>query len=187
VTCSTQTSVRPAERSDFQGAINLQSGPGRRTLNLSGFAVCAALLAYAYYVQYALRIEPCPLCIFQRIGIAVLGLILLLAGLHLPRRFGAHVYSALLAVASLATAGLAIRHLWIQHMPEGTVAACGASLKFLLKIFPLTEVIAKVLTGSGECHQINWSMFGLSMPAWVLLAAVGLGALGVYANSYTRR
>jgi len=165
----------------------LQSGPGRRALNLFGFAVCAALLAYAYYVQYALRIEPCPLCIFQRIGVAVLGLVLLLAGLQLPRRFGAHVYSALIAVASLATAGLASRHLWIQHMPEGTVAACGASLQFLLKIFSVTEVITKVLTGSGECHQINWSMLGLSMPAWVLLAAVGLGALGVYANSYARR
>ncbi|HEX9139581.1 MAG TPA: disulfide bond formation protein B [Steroidobacteraceae bacterium] len=165
----------------------MQSGPGRRALNLIGFAVCAALLAYAYHVQYQLRIEPCPLCIFQRIGIALLGLILLLAGLHLPRRFGAHVYSALLAVASLATAGVAIRHIWIQHLPEGAVPSCGASLQFLLKIFSLTEVITKVLTGSGECHQINWSMLGLSMPAWVLLFAVGLGALGVYANSYAKR
>jgi disulfide bond formation protein DsbB len=92
-----------------------------------------------------------------------------------------------LAVASLTTAGLAIRHLWIQHLPAGAVAACGASLQFLLKIFSLTEVITKVLTGSGECHEINWSMLGLSMPAWVLLAAVGLGAIGVYANSYARR
>jgi len=165
----------------------LQSGPGRRALNLFGFAVCAAMLAYAYHVQYQLRIEPCPLCIFQRIGIAVLGLILLLAGLHLPRRSGAHVYSVLLAVASLTTASVAARHLWIQHLPAGAVAACGASLQFLLKIFPLTEVITKVLTGSGECHEINWSMLGLSMPAWVLMAALGFGALGVYANSYARR
>src|SRR5271170_7121257 len=129
-TCSTQSSVRPAERSDFRGAIILQSGPGRRALNLFGFAVCAAMLAYAYHVQYQLRIEPCPLCIFQRIGIAILGLILLLAGLHHPRRPGAHVYSVLLAIASLATAGIAARHLWIQHLPAGAVPACGASLQF---------------------------------------------------------
>jgi protein dithiol:quinone oxidoreductase len=165
----------------------LQSGPGRRALNLFGFAVCAAMLAYAYHVQYQLRIEPCPLCIFQRIGTAILGLILLLAGLHHPRRLGAHVYSALLAIASLATAGIAVRHLWIQHLPAGAVPACGASLQFLLKIFSLTEVITKVLTGSGECHEINWSVLGLSMPAWVALAALGLGALGVYGNSYARR
>jgi protein dithiol:quinone oxidoreductase len=165
----------------------LQSGPGRRALNLFGFVVCAAMLTYAYHVQHQLRIEPCPLCIFQRIGIAFLGLILLFAGLHVPRRVGALVYGVLVAMASLTTAGVAARHLWIQHLPAGAVAACGASLQFLLKIFSLTEVITKVLTGSGECHEINWSMLGLSMPAWVLMAALGLGALGVYANSYTRR
>ena len=85
------------------------------------------------------------------------------------------------------TVAVAARHLWIQHLPEGSVPACGATLSYLLEVFPLADVVRKVLTGSGECARITWSLLGLSMPGWVLLAAVGLGALGAYANFPGRR
>jgi disulfide bond formation protein DsbB len=54
-------------------------------------------------------------------------------------------------------------------------------------VFPVADVVRKVLTGSGECARITWSLFGLSMPGWVLLAATGLGVLGGYANFSSRR
>jgi protein dithiol:quinone oxidoreductase len=154
----------------------------RRTLNLFGFLACAGLLAFAVYVQGVLGVEPCPLCIFQRIGVAACGLVFLLAWLHHPRAWGARVYAALIMLAALATAAVAARHVWIQHLPDGAVPSCGAGLGFLLQEFPLTDVIRKVLTGSGECHQVNWVFLGLSMPTWVLLAAVALGSLGGWAN-----
>jgi len=154
----------------------------RRQLNLLGFLSCAGLLAYALYVQGVLRVDPCPLCIFQRVGIAAIGLVFLVAGVHAPAGRGARVYGALLALAALATMGVAARHVWIQHLPEDAVPACGAGLKFLLDEFPVTEVIRKVLSGSGECHQVNWTFLSLAMPTWVLLVAGALGALGVYAN-----
>ena len=53
----------------------------------------------------------------------------------------------------------------------------------MLQYSPLTEVVRKVLTGGGECSQVNWSFAGLAMPAWVLVAALVLGAAGVLANS----
>ena len=106
----------------------------------------------------------------------------MLAALHHPKRWGAPVYGALLVLAALATMGVAGRHLWIQHLPEGAVPACGATLSYMLEVFPLSDVIRKVLTGSGECARITWSLLGLSMPGWVLLAAAALGALGAYAN-----
>ena len=154
----------------------------RRGLNLLGFAVCVALLGYAWYAQAMLHLEPCPLCIFQRVGVAAAAVLFLLAALHNPRRWGAPLYGALLLAAALATMAVAARHLWIQHLPEGAVPACGATLSYMLEVFPLTDVIRKVLTGSGECARISWSFLGLSMPGWVLLAAAGLGALGAYAN-----
>jgi protein dithiol:quinone oxidoreductase len=154
----------------------------RRRLNFLGFAICVALLGYAWYVQAMLHLEPCPLCIFQRVGVAAAGLLFLLAALHDPRRWGAPVYGVLLLIAALATMAVAARHLWIQHLPEGSVPACGATLSYMLDVFPLTDVIRKVLTGSGECARVTWSLFGLSMPGWVLLAAAGLGALGAGAN-----
>lgn len=154
----------------------------RRKGNLLGLAACLALLAYAGYAQWVQHLEPCPLCIFQRIGVAALGALFLIAALHDPRRWGARVYGVLQLAAALATMGVAGRHLWIQHQPEGSVPACGATLSYMLDILPLTAVIRKVLTGSGECARITWSFLGLSMPGWVLIAAATLGAWALYTN-----
>jgi disulfide bond formation protein DsbB len=158
----------------------------RRVLNLIGFLCCAGLLGYAWYVQGVLRVEPCPLCIFQRIGVAAMGIVFLAAWLHAPRTWGARVYGTLAALAALITMAVAARHVWIQHLPEGAVPACGAGLKFLLQEFPVAQVIRKVLSGSGECHQVNWTFLSLAMPSWVLLVSGALGALGLYAN-FTKR
>jgi disulfide bond formation protein DsbB len=84
------------------------------------------------------------------------------------------------------TMGVAGRHLWIQHLPEGAVPACGAGLAYMMQIFPLSDVIRKVLTGSGECAKITWSFLGLSMPGWVLIAAAGLGIFGALVNRAPR-
>ena len=160
----------------------------RRLLNFAGFIACVALLGYAYYTQYKLGLEPCPLCIFQRIGIAALGVVFLIAGLHNPRGWGgASVYAVFIGLASLATIGVAIRHLYVQSLPPGTIPACGAPLEVLLQFTPVTEVIRKVLTGSGECSQVNWKFLGLAMPAWVLISALILGAMGVLTNTWPRK
>jgi disulfide bond formation protein DsbB len=141
------------------------------------------MLAYALYAQYQLGLEPCPLCIVQRVAIITLGVVFLAAALQHPRGGGRHVYAALIGVAALATAALATRHLYIQSQPPGAMPSCGAPLAVMLKFSPLTEVVRKVLTGGGECSQVNWSFAGLAMPAWVLLAALALGVAGVVANS----
>jgi len=151
--------------------------------NLLGFAACAGLLAYAYYAQVVLHLEPCPLCIFQRVGVLALGLTFLIAAAHDPVGWGRRVYAGLLGLAALATIGVALRHLYIQSLPEGSVPACGASLDFMLKVFSLSEVLVKVLTGSGECAKVTWRFLGLAMPGWVLLAALALGVYGVWNNS----
>jgi protein dithiol:quinone oxidoreductase len=154
----------------------------RRAGNLLGFAATLGLLAYAYYAQVVLHLEPCPLCIFQRVGVFAIGLMFLFAAAHDPVGSGRRAYAALILMAALATAGVAIRHVYIQHLPEGSVPACGASLDFMLKVFSLSEVLVKVLTGSGECAKVTWEFLGLAMPAWVLIAAVGLGAYGLWIN-----
>jgi disulfide bond formation protein DsbB len=153
-----------------------------RAANGLGALVCAALLGYAYYAQFVLHLEPCPLCIFQRVGIFALGLVFIVAAAHDPSGWGGRVYAGLVGLAALATIGVAARQLYIQSQPPGSVPACGASLDFMLKVFPLTDVLVKVLTGSGECAKVDWRLLGLAMPAWVLIAAVSLGAFGLWAN-----
>ncbi|HVC30143.1 MAG TPA: disulfide bond formation protein B [Steroidobacteraceae bacterium] len=158
------------------------SAPSRRPANFAGFLACAGLIAYALYTQFHAGLEPCPLCIFQRIGIAALGVIFLIAALHNPRGWGARVYVALIAIAALATIGVAARQIYLQHLPPGTIPSCGAPLSMMLKFMPLTAVIRKVLTGSGECGIVDWTFLGLAMPAWVLIWAAFLGCAGVIAN-----
>ena len=156
-------------------------GYSRRT-NFVGFALCAALIGYALYSQFYQGLEPCPLCIFQRLGIALTGLMFLLAALHHPRGAGRIVYALLIALAALTTAAVAARHVYVQHLPPGSLPSCGAPLSVLLKFTPLWDLIKKVLTGSGECGVVNWRFLGLAMPTWVLLWALALGALGLRAN-----
>ena len=154
----------------------------RRVLNGLGFILCAGLIAYALHSQYDLGFDPCPLCIFQRIGVILLGLAFLAAAIHDPQRRGRYVYGSLTVLFALLTAALAARHLYIQSLPPGSLPSCGAPLVMMLRFAPITEVIAKVLTGSGECSEVNWRFLGLAMPAWVLIWALALGGLGVLAG-----
>ncbi|AMN47371.1 hypothetical protein ACG33_09730 [Steroidobacter denitrificans] len=154
----------------------------RRLGNALGFLACVVLLAYALYAELVLGLAPCPLCIFQRVAVIVLGVLFLLAALQNPGRAGARIYGVLLGLAALAGMLVAGRHVWIQAQPPGSVAACGADLDYLLEIMPVTEVIAKVLTGSGECGKIDWTLLGLSMPWWVLIALAGLGIWALWLN-----
>ena len=159
---------------------------GRRTANLLGFLACVALMAYALYSEHILGLEPCPLCIFQRVAVIAVGVLFLVAAVHNPGGKGPVFYGVLTVVAALGGIGIAARHLWIQAQPPGTVAACGAGLDYMMDILPLREVIATVLTGSGECGTVNWQFLGLSMPGWVLIALVALGAWAVLANPTER-
>jgi disulfide bond formation protein DsbB len=154
----------------------------KRALNYGGLLVCLVLLGYALYAQYGLQLEPCPLCIFQRLAVVAMAAVFLLAALHNPGRNGTLAYAAMLGVAGAAGMAIAGRHVWLQNLPPEKVPACGPGLEFMLDAFPLFEVLEVVLTGSGECASIDWSFLGLSMPACVLIAITLLTVAGVSAN-----
>src|SRR6187399_3064012 len=155
----------------------------RRKINLACALVCAGMLGIAiFYFEGVLGLQPCPLCMFQRVCIGALGLVFLFAGLHRVRYHGAIVYAGFMFFAAAATTWVAGRHVWIQHQPPGTVPACGAPLDNLLQMFPLLEVVRKVMAGGGECGHVDWQWLGVSMPGWVLIMAVALGLVGIVNN-----
>jgi len=155
----------------------------RRAVSLAAGLLCFALLGYAYYAQFQLGLEPCPLCIFERIAIFVLGIALLLAALPAGRQLVLRRIAALLVlVVGLAGVGIATRHVYIQSLPPGQVPVCGATLDYMYEVFPLLDVLRKVLTGSGECAKIDWTFLGLAMPAWVLIWVLVLTVLGFAIN-----
>lgn len=158
----------------------------QRVGNLAAFIVCAGMMTFALIAQYVWLMEPCPLCVFQRIALIVLGLVFLLAALHAPGRTGQRVYAVLLAGAALAGAAVAGRHVWLQHLPKDQVPSCGPGLDFMFDTFPVLEVLNMVLSGSGECAEVSWRFLGLTMPAWTLISFVLLGGWGVWLNGVNR-
>jgi protein dithiol:quinone oxidoreductase len=143
--------------------------PRRRLGFALGAVLCAGLMAYALYAQHVLGLEPCPLCIFQRIAVIACGVVFALAAIHNPGRAGAIAYSVLGFAVASAGAGVAIRHVWLQSLPPSEVPACGPGLNYMMETLPFTEVLSKVFLGSGECAAADWGVLGLSMPAWTLV------------------
>ncbi|MEO6104637.1 MAG: disulfide bond formation protein B [Pseudoxanthomonas sp.] len=159
-----------------------------RSQMLFGFAVCAALLTYAVFAQYGQMFDPCPLCIFQRVAMAKVGVIGLLAALHNPKgQFGRRAWGVLAFLAAAGGAGIAARHVWLQHLPADQVPACGPGLSYMIESMPSwLAVVQKVLQGSGECAEVNWKLLGFSMPEWTLLCFVLLAA-GALVAGFRRR
>jgi len=154
---------------------------------LLGFVVCVALLGYAIYLQLHDGLEPCPLCIFQRIAFAALGLMFLLGALHAPRGKGGRAgYGLLALIAALAGIGVAGRHVWLQVMPGDAMSSCGPPLSFLSETMGPFEVLRTVLTGTGDCGNVDWRFLGLSMPMWSLAWFLLLAAWALYAGFRAR-
>ena len=148
----------------------------------AGLLLCVALLGYALYVQYALYLDPCPLCIFQRVAFIVMGVFFLLGALHNPGRAGRKIYAVLVGVGASAGIGVAGRHVWLQSLPADQVPACGPSLDYMLEAFPIGKTLQMVFTGSGECANADWHFLGLAMPAWTLIMFVVLGLAALWAG-----
>ena len=52
-------------------------------------------------------------------------------------------------------------------------------VKHLFDNFSITEVIAMLFRGDGNCAEVQWQLMGLSMPGWVMVCFLGFGVLGV--------
>jgi len=142
-----------------------------------GCAGCLSLLGVGAYLQFVEGLEPCPLCISQRIAILAVALVFLIAALHNPtasrtRRFYA-VFGALVALGGVS---ISARHVWIQHLPPDQVPECGPGLEYVFKNFPLTETLKLMLSGTGDCAKVEWTLLGFSIPAWTLLAFLLMAA-----------
>jgi len=144
-----------------------------------GFIGCCFLMAMGAYFQFVQKLEPCPLCISQRIGIVLTGLVFLIAAIHNPKRTGINRYALLGAVTALCGGAVSLRHIYIQHLPPDQVPECGPGLEYVLQNFPLFETVKLMLSGTGDCAKVDWTLLGFSMPVWTLLAFLMLASLSL--------
>ena len=156
--------------------------PNRRLLNLAGFLACAGMMGFALYAQYVLFLDPCPLCVFQRIATISLGIMFLLAFLHNTGNAGSKVYGVLVTLTAGFGVGVATWHVRLQTMPKGEVPSCGPGFEYIMNNFALFDALSLIFKGSGECADVVWRMLGLSMPTWVIIGLGGLGIAGIWNN-----
>ncbi|MFO1309290.1 MAG: disulfide bond formation protein B [Burkholderiales bacterium] len=152
--------------------------PPRRVAFALGFIVCAGLLAWAFWLEHVEGLEPCPLCMFQRVAFVAIALVFLVGTFHSPGRVGAWIYAILLFLASAAGAALATRQVWLQSLPKDQVPACGMGIGYMLETMPFFDVIRRVLEGSGECAEKGWVFLGLSIAGWTLAFFVAIAVAG---------
>lgn len=145
-----------------------------------GFLACAALLGFAYYLQYYEYQDPCPLCILQRVAFMALAAVFLVAAVHGPGRVGTIIYGGLLVTAAGIGAAIAARHVWLQNLPRDRIPECGPGLEYMLKKLPLAQALEKILSGSGECAEVGWTFLGLSIAGWSLAWFVLFGIFAIY-------
>jgi len=145
------------------------------------------MMATALYFQHVKGLEPCPLCIIQRVIVIALGVVMLVAAVHNPARIGRRLYGALIVLIAAAGVGVAGRHVWLQSLPPDQVPECGPGLEYLLNTFPLVETLEMVFKGSGECAEVLWTFLGLSIPGWTLVMFTAMMGFGLFITFCRRR
>ena len=140
-----------------------------RLAGLVTFVACVSLLGYGYWLQYREFLDPCPLCVFQRMIYMWIGAMALLGALLGWSAAGRWIFGILLTLGGVAGIAIAGRHLWLQSLPADQVPDCGMGLNYMLDTMPILEVFREVLYGSGECAEVYWRFLGLSMPGWTFL------------------
>ncbi|MDP3009890.1 MAG: disulfide bond formation protein B [Methylococcales bacterium] len=144
-----------------------------------GFAGCVFLLAMGAYFQFVQKLNPCPLCISQRLAILATGIVFLIAALHNPEQQGTTRYAIAGAITALMGASISTRHVWLQHLPPEEVPECGPDLAYMFNNFPLFDTLKFMLSGTGDCAKVDWTLLGFSMPVWTLLAFLMLATLSL--------
>ncbi|MEO0442646.1 MAG: disulfide bond formation protein B [Pseudomonadota bacterium] len=148
--------------------------PSARQLLLLICLGSVILIAIALYMQYFMDLIPCALCMTQRVFVIAVGVVALLAWIHQPGIMGIKIYAIVGGLLAIAGGAFSIRHLWLQSLPEDLAPACGPSLGYLMDNFPLMEALTVLLQGDGDCAEVSWDLFGITIPGWTLVAFIGL-------------
>lgn len=161
--------------------------PASRPLYLLSFILCLVLLAVALYMEHVMGLDPCPLCIVQRVVFIILGLICLAAVLHNPvppaashkRPVSSRIYGLLITLTAAFGVAIAGRQVWLQHQPADQLPSCLPSLDYMMDVLPFQEMLRLVFSGTADCAAVTWTFLGLSIAEYTLIAFIGFVLFGL--------
>ena len=146
---------------------------------LSIFAV-VCLLGYGYYLQYVEYLDPCPLCITQRLFYMLIAGVSVLAIAAYSKRGIQRLMSVLFMVSAIGGIATAARQVWMQHLPPEKVPECGLGLQHWLENESLLGVVVLLFQGDGNCAEVHWRFLGLSIGEWSLGWFIAFFLLGLF-------
>ena len=156
---------------------------------LLALAIAGAMVGGAQFMEHILKLDPCPLCLMQRVWAMLAGLVVLAGVAHDPRK---RAYPTVALLCGIVGGGFSIRQLWLQSLPADAVPACGPDMAYMIDAFPMSDILKAMTLGTGNCAEVSWTMLGISIAGWslvgfvVLGAAIGLWLVGVRQDAPAR-
>ena len=145
-----------------------------------GGIACFATVALALVIQTKYNLEPCPLCITQRMFFMGLGVLFLIGALVKPASILQKIFTLLQVATALGGAGWAIRHWYLQAHKGEIIADCGVGFDYMFDNFPLKKMFTLIFKGTGDCAAIDWTLLGLTLPQLALITFAGFAIYAVW-------
>ena len=152
----------------------------------AGFVLIASaiVLGSALLSQYWGGLAPCELCLLQRWPWAAAILVALLA-LVAGSRPALPWVALVLAIVFALSVGFAFYHVGVEQHWFAGPSACTASGGGALTLEEMKRQI--IGTAPVLCDRVQWSLFGVSLAGWNLLASLGMAAVCAVVFARTRR
>ncbi|MDO8907080.1 MAG: disulfide bond formation protein B [Pseudohongiella sp.] len=159
----------------------LEKMPNSRLLNFLIFLATVLIIGIALYMEHVMLLEPCGLCITQRVFLVLAGLVCLAAAIHNPSAKTRRNYALVAAGMCVAGSYFAIRQIWLTYLPEDQVPACGPGFNYVFNNFPLMDTLSFLFKGDGNCAEVSWRFLGIfSIPELALMGFAALFALCLF-------
>lgn len=145
--------------------------PTNRQVLYAISSISFALIAVALYLQHAMEMRPCPLCVIQRYMFVAIGVCTLVGAISGKVREGT-ILALLAAFGGLYTVG---KHLYVIANPG---FSCGIDpMETMLNKFPTAEYLPWLFRADGLCEGATDAIMGLGIPQWAALWFVVLTVL----------
>lgn len=150
-----------------------------------GFLLCLIAILFALYLEFFQGLDPCPLCVLQRVALVGAGFFYLIAWIHFwisknPNIWTVRAYGVLVLAFTLFGLVMAIKQIYIQHLPLGEAPACGPGLEYLRQTLPWDQFIAGLFQGDGECAVTGTRFISLSLSEWSAVLFTLLSLLNIH-------
>ncbi len=161
--------------------------PGRHILiRYSPWAVLSvavASLGLAYTAEYVFGLEPCILCLYQRVPFAIAGVLAIAALALAPERRAMVI--ALCGLVFLVNAGIAFYHVGVEQHWWASVTGCGDPGGGALTLEQLrAALLSKPLKA---CDEVDWTFLGISMATYNVPYSLALAAASLAAAFHMRK